>query len=95
MYLYTIEINNNLKHRNYGNFNKHFLRENKENNKIQMFVNYEGSECVIQNITDKNIMLKVVTRLNRGNCGRFNTGRLRRLNDENATEWYLKNRVIK
>ena len=71
-----------------------FLKDNKVDNKYQTIVMYEGTECLIQNITDKNIMLKMVARLNRGNCGKFNTGRLRRPNDETATEWYLKNRVI-
>jgi hypothetical protein len=72
-----------------------FLKENKVDNKFQYFVMHEGQECLIQNITDKNIMMKAIHRLGRGNCGRFNTGRTRVINNENATEWYLQNRVIK
>ena len=71
-----------------------FLKENQVNGKYIMTVMHEGSECVIQSYTDKNIMMQVSTRLGRGNCGRFNTGRTRVVNDNNATEWYLKNRVI-
>jgi hypothetical protein len=71
-----------------------FLRENKVNDKFQCVVNHFGNEMVITNITDKNIMLKQISKLHRGNCGRFNSGIYRVVNDENATEWYLKNRVI-
>ena len=70
------------------------LKENKVNNKFQMVVMHEGSECQILNITSKNIMMQAIQRLGRGNCGRFNTGRTRVVNNENSTEWYLKNRII-
>ena len=71
-----------------------FLRENKVNDKFQYVVNHFGNEMVITNITDKNIMLKQLSKFDRGNCGRFNSGRFKVVNDENSTEWYLQNRVI-
>jgi hypothetical protein len=71
-----------------------FIKENKVDNKYQMVVMYCESEHIITNITDKNIMLKQISKLHRGNCGRFNSGRYRIANNENATEWYLKNRII-
>ena len=72
-----------------------FLRENKVNDKFQYVVNHFGNEMVITNITDKNIMLKQCSKENRGNCGRFNSGRYRLPNNETSTEWYFQNRIIK
>jgi hypothetical protein len=72
-----------------------FLKENKINGNFQRVVMYCGTEHFIDNVTEKNIMLKQCSKEYRGNCGRFNSGRYRIQNDENATEWYLKNLVIK
>ena len=71
-----------------------FLRDNKIDNKFQYVVNHFDSEMVITNITEKNIMLKQVSKYNRGNCGRYNSGIYKVANNENATQWYLENRVI-
>ena len=72
-----------------------FLREQRINGNFQRIVMYCGTEHFIDNVTDKNIMLKQCTKKYRGNCGRFNSGRYRLPNNENATEWYFENRVIK
>lgn len=71
-----------------------FIRENKVNEKFQLIVMYCGNEHSITNITEKNIMLKQCSKQHRGNCGRYNSGNYRIQNNENATEWYLENRVI-
>lgn len=52
-----------------------------------------GNEFIITNITDKNIMLKQVSKLGRGNCGTGNSGRVRFSNNETSTEWYLANKM--
>ena len=67
-----------------------FLREQKV--KVVM---YCGKEHYIQNVTEKNIMLKQCSKIDRGNRGRYNSGRYRLENHENATEWYLRTRVVK
>ena len=72
-----------------------FFQENKVDGKYQMFVLYCGTEHSIVNVTEKNIMLKQCSKDNRGNCGRYNSGRYRLPNNETATEWYFENRVIK
>lgn len=71
-----------------------FLKQNKVNNKYQDYVMYCGTKHLITNITNKNIMIQQWSKLNRGNCGRFNSGRHRIANNENATQWYLENRII-
>ena len=71
-----------------------FLREQKVNGKFQRVVMYCGKEHYITNVTEKNIMLLQCSKQYRGNCGRYNTGRYRLQNHENATEWYLENRVV-
>jgi hypothetical protein len=78
-----------------ANLTSKFIAENKVNNGFQRIVTYLGHEMLITNITEKNIMLHQISKLQRGNCGFGNTGRFVRKNDENATEWYLKNRVIR
>jgi hypothetical protein len=78
-----------------ANLTNQFLRENKVNGKYQMIVMYCGTEHTITNFTDKNIMITQCSKLGRGNCGRFNSGKYRIANNVNATEWYLNNRVIK
>lgn len=77
-----------------GKLSFEIIGKNKINDKYQTVVNYCGSEMVITAITEKNIMLKQISKLNRGNCGRYNSGRYRIKNDENATNWYLENRII-
>ena len=72
-----------------------FFQENKVDGKYKMFVLYCGTEHSIVNVTEKNIMLKQCSKDNRGNCGRYNSGRYRLPNNETATEWYFENRVIK
>jgi hypothetical protein len=71
-----------------------FLRTQKVNGNFQRVVLYCGTKHFIANITEKNIMLKQCSKENRGNCGRYNSGRYRIQNNENATQWYLENRVI-
>ena len=71
-----------------------FLREQKVNGNFQMIVMYCETEHAITNVTEKNIMLKQCSKINRGNCGRYNSGRSRIQNTETATQWYLENRVI-
>lgn len=78
-----------------ANLTLKFIAENKVNNGFQRIVTYLGHEMLITNITEKNIMLHQISKLQRGNCGFGNTGRFVRKNDENATEWYLENRVIR
>jgi hypothetical protein len=85
----------NLKNRIMAILTNQFLREQKVNNNFQMVVMYCGSEHVIANVTAKNIMLKQCSKENRGNCGRFNSGRCRMRNNERSTEWYFENRIIK
>jgi len=77
-----------------ANLTNQFIREQKVNGNYQRVIIYCGTEHLITNITEKNIMLKQCSKLGRGNCGRYNSGRYRIANDENATEWYLNNRVI-
>ena len=77
-----------------ANLTSKFIAENKVNNGFQKIVTYLGHEMVITNITEKNIMLKQISKLQRGNCGFGNSGRFVRKNDENSTEWYLTNRII-
>jgi hypothetical protein len=72
-----------------------FLTEQKVNGNFQRVVIYCGSEHLISNVTEKNIMLKQLSKENRGNCGRFNSGLCRIQNDEKGTEWYFQNRIIK
>ena len=72
-----------------------FLREQKVNGNFQRLVMYCGTEHIIDNVTEKNIMLKQISKANRGNCGRFNSGRYRLQNNETATQWYFENRIIK
>jgi hypothetical protein len=72
-----------------------FIAENKVNNGFQMIVNYLGHEMIITNMTEKNIMLKQISKIHRGNCGFGNSGRFIRKNDENSTQWYLENRNIR
>jgi hypothetical protein len=84
-----------IKKNNMSNLTNQFLREQKVNGNFQRIVMYCGTEHFISNVTDKNIMLKQCSKESRGNCGRFNSGRFRIANDENATEWYFNNRVIK
>lgn len=72
-----------------------FLREQKVNGNFQRVVLYCDTEHYIDNVTEKNIMLKQVSKEHRGNCGRFNSGRYRLQNNENATQWYFDNRVLK
>ena len=72
-----------------------FLSEQKVNGNFQRVVMYCGTEHYIDNVTEKNIMLKQCSKEHRGNCGRFNSGRYRIQNNENATEWYFENRIIK
>ena len=71
-----------------------FIAENKVNNGFQKVVVYLGHEMLITNITSQNIMLKQISKLQRGNCGFGNSGRFIRKNDENSTQWYLDNRVV-
>ena len=73
---------------------KEFLTTQKVNGNYQMVVMYCGTEHFIDNVTEKNIMLKQCSKANRGNCGRYNSGRYRIQNNQNATQWYLENRVI-
>lgn len=77
-----------------ANLTSQFIAENKVNNGFQRIVNYLGHEMLITNITEKNIMLKQISKIHRGNCGFGNSGRFIRKNDENATQWYLENRNI-
>lgn len=77
-----------------ANLTSQFIAENKVNNSFQKVVVYLGHEMLITNITSKNIMLKQISKLQRGNCGFGNSGRFIRKNDENSTNWYLENRKI-
>jgi hypothetical protein len=52
-----------------------------------------GNDYIITNITDKNIMLKQISKISRGNCGTGNSGRVRFQNTEESTEWFLKNKI--
>ena len=71
------------------------MKANKINDNYQMVVLHYDTEHRITSITDSNIMFQEVSKIGRGNCGNFNTGRSRIKNNELAIEWYLKNRVIK
>jgi hypothetical protein len=71
-----------------------FIKNNMVNGKYQRVVMYCGDQHVIDNITEKNIMLRQLSKLGRGNCGRFNSGRYRIQNTETSIDWYLENRVI-
>ena len=77
-----------------SNLTSQFIAENKVNNGFQRVVSYLGHEMVITNITEKNVMLKQISKINRGNCGYGNSGRFIRKNDENSTQWYLESRII-
>tara|TARA_R110000782_G_scaffold253897_1_gene342166 strand:- start:576 stop:815 length:240 start_codon:yes stop_codon:yes gene_type:complete len=72
-----------------------FLTNQKVNGNFQRIVMYCGSEHIIHNVTDKNIMLKQYSKENRANCGRYNSGKYRIQNNEKSTEWYFQNRIIK
>ena len=88
------QLSINVKHLKIMLLTNEFIRQNKVDNKYITTVMYCGSEHQITNVTDKNIMLKQISKLQRGNCGRFNSGRYRIANNSTGTEWYLDNRII-